>query len=568
MDPWRGEEGWSLQDESPEGSWLRAGTEARRAVPEVLLAEAGSALATIYELAARKVPRSPLHSPEALREAQAWMRNPAIDDPSLEDLTDLPLVTIDEEESKDLDQAVCIQERKAGFRVWYAIADAAHFVRTGTALWEEALARGSTYYLPGLVIPMLPRDLSEYLVSLHPREPRRALMFRVDLEADGEVIECRILRARVRSRVKTSYDAVQRFFDGAACALGDDPEVARSLELLQQVGELRLALAQARDTLQVRRQEVRIDLGKGPGLGFVAMTEARNDAERYNEQISLLCNIEGARFLRQGTDDERLQAIYRYHQAPDNERLDQLQRQIRALTQVQGKDPARWVWRRGRQSLAGYLRSLPATGESARVAKAIHRQAMLAGGRSGFGSVPGIHHGVGADAYARYTAPMREMVGIFVHKESWESLGVAPAGDPGQDEQLRQTVVAAAERSRQVQREIDRELHRHVLDEMFASEMSLEHEDRPAHAGTILGISRSKVHVQLDDPAIDVKIYLHHLEEQPGGEGLHAGRDGVTLRRSRNGEVLWSLGGAVNLRLRGHDTARDRWRLELLPVSS
>ncbi|MCH9648315.1 MAG: RNB domain-containing ribonuclease [Deltaproteobacteria bacterium] len=568
VDPWNGEESWSLEGESSDGSWLRASVAGGLAEPEANLAEPGSALAAVYELAARKAPRSPLHSSAALREAQAWVKNPAIDDPSLEDLTGLPLVTIDEEDSKDLDQAVCIEERQGGFRVWYAIADAAHFVRPGTALWSEALARGSTYYLPGLVIPMLPRELSEYLVSLHLQENRRALMFRVDLGADGEVSECRISRARVRSRVKTSYDAVQDFFDGKAKAPGGDPEVSRSLELLQRVGELRLALAEARDILQIRRQEVRINLGQKPGFGFIAMTDDRIDAERYNEQISLLCNMEGARFLRRGRGDDRLQAIYRYHQAPDGERLAQLQRQIGALTQIQGKDPAQWAWQRGRQSLAAYLRSLPSTGDGSRIAKAIHRQAMLAGGRSGFDSEPGIHHGVGADVYARFTAPMREVVGVFVHKESWERLGLASAGDLGRDQKLRQAVVAAAERSRQVQREIDRELNREVLDQMFSRDLDLAREDRPTHRGTVLGISRSKVHVQLDQPAIDVKIYQHHLEEEPGGENLHAGRDGVTLRRSRDGEVLWSVGAEVQLRLRGHDTARDRWRLELLPASA
>src|SRR5262245_17333930 len=114
------------------------------------------------------------HPPEVLAEVAALLKAPQIDDPALIDRTALPFVTIDNQDSRDLDQALCVTAEKYGWCLWYALADAAHFVKPGSALFAAALERGASFYLPGLSIPMLPRALSEDLVSLNQNVPRRA----------------------------------------------------------------------------------------------------------------------------------------------------------------------------------------------------------------------------------------------------------------------------------------------------------------------------------------------------------------------------------------------------------
>lgn len=569
-----------LEPPCPPGAWVAFRIRDGRARLDDELAAPGSARADLYALAAKR-DLAILHPPAVMAEAATAVAEPGIDDPTLDDLTRLPFVTVDEVHSRDLDQALYLERRQGGYRLWYAIADPAWCVRPGTGLFAEALARGATYYLPGLVIPMLPPELSEGIVSLNPGVDRRAMVFEVDLDAGGEVVASRIRRARVRSRVKTSYEAVQAFFDGWAPVPGGPepgspepegaPAIAGSLELLREVGALRMARAEARGVVAFRRREIAVSLAGTEGLRFVSMADPRNDVERYNEQISLLCNVEGARFLLRGdTASDQVQPIYRVHQPPAPERLDQLADQIAALVRLHRLDAGRWGWRREGRSLASYLRHLPAAGSGAadrevRLARAVHRQAMLAGSRSLFANAPGIHYGVGADVYSRFTAPMREIVGIFVHKETWEKLGdrhrPAPAGWDD-DESLRRQVIEAANRARQTQRELDREANRMVLDQLFGDDLGRPLAQRPARRGTVLGISRSKVHVGLDDPPIDVKVYLYHLAEQRG-ERLVQGRDGMTLRRL-DGTRLQATGDEVLLCVRGHDEARDRWELELL----
>src|SRR5699024_8902046 len=104
------------------------------------------------------------------------------------DATDLPLVTVDPPGARDLDQAVLLERRgRGGFRVHYAIADVAAFVRPGGALDRETRRRGQTLYLPDGNIPLHPRVLSEDAGSLLPNRVRPAVLWRIDLAEDGAV---------------------------------------------------------------------------------------------------------------------------------------------------------------------------------------------------------------------------------------------------------------------------------------------------------------------------------------------------------------------------------------------
>lgn len=502
-----------------------------------------SALDLVHELALRR-DHSVALPPACEAEAAAWHASPGIDDPALIDRTDLAFCTIDYVSSLDLDQALFIQpDDDGGFVVWYAIADAAYYVRPGSALFDEALRRGATYYLPGLVVPMLPLSLCQDLVSLNPQVDRRAMVFRMQVDAHGVCTGTTIERARIHSRAKLAYEHVQAWLDGgdAPCP---DAAVLDSLRQLKRVGELRMAEAESRDVVRFKRQEVDVRLD---GLRFLAATALRHDVERYNEQISLMANIEGGRLLQRGHPD--VQPVFRTHAPPDTDRLTRLARQIDALIDLHDLDPS-WRWAPGGpESLSSYLRRLPDTG----VARAIARQALFTGGRSGFSAEPARHHGVGAEVYARFTAPMREMVGVFVHKELWEGQGAAP-GPRAVDRALQTRVMAAANRAKQEQRVLTRQVNRMALDALFSRDVRAP-TWRP---GVVMGMTGKKVHVQLDDPAIDVKVYVFDLSANRGARCTV--REGELLCR---GERIAAVGQSVQVRVMHEDTERDRWALDL-----
>ena len=524
-----------------------------------LLAPAGSARASLYRLLAERG-IDPEHPSDVMSETSHWLRRTGVDDPSLVDLTALPFVTIDGAGTRDLDQAVCIRPQGAEYMVRYALADASYYVRPGSALFREALRRGASYYLPGLSVPMLPRSLCEGLISLNPGVDRRATVFEMLVDGRGIVVRTEVVRARIHSRGRLTFDRVEALLDGRGDGKADgrggkvDAEVLESLRLLERVGELRLRDAAQRDVIPHRTAETRIKLSDGRGLDFVAIERMRNRVERYGEQLSLMCNTEGATLLRNSAD-ENIQPIYRTHAPPAEDRLEDLAATVEGLVQAWDLGSA-WRWDRQRQSLGEYLRGLPDEPDLHPVREAIARQALLVNVRSTFTSEPGPHFGIGADVYARFSAPMREIVGIFVHGELWELLGEAHKG-PESDESLRQVVIDAANRSRQVQRDLTREANRLALDRLFERELETPASERPIRSGTVMGLGDNRVYIRLHDPPIDVKIYADTL-----GEGAQIDPRGVEV--SREGQTLCRMGQMVSVRLTSRDRTRNRWILELM----
>jgi exoribonuclease R len=224
--------------------------------------------------------------PEVLAEAQAAAGAPAM--PDL-DRTDLALFTLDPEGSRDLDQAVAIERRAAGYRVHYAIADVAAFVTAGGALDAEAHRRGVTLYAPDRNVLLYPEVLSAGAGSLLPNQIRPALLFTFDLNGDGEQTAVDLRRARVRSRRQLSYPDAQRALDASA---------GGELALLEEVGRRRRALAAARGAVHLAMPEQEVVDGPDgrPRLVF----RAQLPVELWNAEISLLTGMAAARLMLDG----------------------------------------------------------------------------------------------------------------------------------------------------------------------------------------------------------------------------------------------------------------------------
>ncbi|MCP4895364.1 MAG: RNB domain-containing ribonuclease, partial [bacterium] len=284
-----------LQGEATPGDVVAASveTDAAGARVRIVLAPAGSLKAKFYRIVIQHG-LDPLYPDAVHRETHELDIESMLSDPDLEDLDHLPFVTIDNRDSRDLDQALFIERNNRDYIVWYALADAAAFVRPGSALFEEALRRGSSFYLPGLTLPMLPRRLSEDWISLNENRCRRAFVFKMEIDSSGLCRNTRLHRARIRSRKKLSYPRVQRAWDDPGGSGFSRQPFQESLELLREVGRLRLAEAKSRHVVQYNRREVEV-IPADDELGFAIIRRQRLEVESCNEQISLLCNIEGAR---------------------------------------------------------------------------------------------------------------------------------------------------------------------------------------------------------------------------------------------------------------------------------
>lgn len=222
--------------------------------------------------------------PEVTAAAEAAAQNPRL--PDL-DRTDLELLTIDPPGSMDLDQALHIARAGSGFVVSYAIADVAAFVTAGDPVDQEAQRRGQTLYAPDGRTPLHPPVLSEDAASLLPDVDRPALVWTLELDARGEPTRTEVVRARVRSREKLSYEQAQAEIDTGA--------PRDSLALLVEVGRLRAERERDRGgvSLPIPAQEIEV----GADGEYRLTYRAPLPVEDHNAQISLLTGISAAAMM-------------------------------------------------------------------------------------------------------------------------------------------------------------------------------------------------------------------------------------------------------------------------------
>jgi len=282
-------------------------------VPALRVAPAAAGLAEGFDRIRQEMGIPVAHPPAALTEAAAAAaRGPGPGD--RRDERGLELVTIDPPGSRDLDQAVLVERRGDGFRVRYAIADVAAFVAPGGALDAAARERGVTVYMPDRRSPLHPDAVGEGAASLLPGVDRPALLWTIDLDAEGREGAVAVERATVRSRRALSYAEAQ----GAIDAGRDD-----ALAALRDAGALRLAREAERGgvSLELPAQEVVAD-----GAGYALRFEAPLPVEGWNAQMSLLAGICAARIMAEGGV-----GLFRTLAPPDPRAVEALRHSARAL---------------------------------------------------------------------------------------------------------------------------------------------------------------------------------------------------------------------------------------------
>ncbi|MFF4346344.1 RNB domain-containing ribonuclease [Streptomyces sp. NPDC001530] len=219
--------------------------------------------------------------PEVLAEAERPPRLPSYD------ATDIPLFTIDPPTSTDLDQAMHLARRgRGGYRVRYAIADVAAFVAPGGALDAEAHRRVTTLYFPDGKVPLHPTRLSEGAASLLPDQTCPAVLWTIDLDADGRAESTDVRRALVRSRAKLDYAHVQKQIDTGTA---EGP-----LALLKVIGEKRERLEVERGGISLNVPEQEIVERDGT---YDLVYRAPFPADSWNAQLSLLTGMAAAELM-------------------------------------------------------------------------------------------------------------------------------------------------------------------------------------------------------------------------------------------------------------------------------
>ncbi|GEK45867.1 ribonuclease R [Halomonas pacifica] len=323
------------------------------------------------------------------------------------DLRDLPLVTIDDESAKDFDDAVCAWKTKSGsWKLVVAIADVSHYVRPGSPLDQEAIARGNSVYFPGQVVPMLPELLSNGLCSLNPSVDRLAMVCEMNISQSGAISRYRFYEAVFQSHARLTYNKVAAILDEES-EDGDAlrQEYAPLVKPLQDLHALYKLLRQARETrgaIDFETTETAILFNEERKIEKI-VPRSRNDAHKLIEECMLAANVATARFL----DKHDLPALYRIHEKPSPERLDKLRLFLNelGLSLGGGDDPTPQDYR----DLAEAIKGRP----DADVIQTVMLRSMS---RAIYSPQNDGHFGLAYPAYAHFTSPIRRYPDLLVHR--------------------------------------------------------------------------------------------------------------------------------------------------------
>src|SRR5580704_11492905 len=244
-----------------------------------------------------------------------------------EDFRHLPIVTIDGETARDFDDAVYVERRADGaWSLQVHIADVAHYVRTGTALDQEARLRGTSVYFPDRAVPMLPEALSNGMCSLKPREERLVMSALMEFDAAGNMQKSRMTAGVIRSAERITYTDVNKVIEG------DVDTTVRYSSLaghFRDMKELALLLNKRRNehgSIDFDLPERVIEFDEQQRMTNIGRSE-RNIAHRLIEEFMLAANraVDGY-LLKRG-----IPALHRVHEKPDARKVLEFEELARAF---------------------------------------------------------------------------------------------------------------------------------------------------------------------------------------------------------------------------------------------
>ena len=329
------------------------------------------------------------------------------------DLRDVPMVTIDGEDAKDLDDAVSVSKEAVDGRIVYHlgvhIADVTHYVKEKSALDKEALKRGTSVYLVDRVIPMLPHRLSNGICSLNAGTDRFALSCLMDLDEKGNVIGHRICETVVKIDKRMTYTAVNAVLQGDQAVCEEYREFVPMFLLMNETAKVLRSKRMARGAVDFDFPECKIILDE-KGRPKEIKPYERNDANMLIEDFMLAAN----ETVAEDYFWQQIPFLYRTHEKPDEEKIKRFGILINNFgysIRLQNGE----LHPKEMQKLLSKVEGTPEEALLSRLALRSMKQAKYTTDCIG-------HFGLAAKYYTHFTSPIRRYPDLQIHRIIKENL--------------------------------------------------------------------------------------------------------------------------------------------------
>ncbi len=357
----------------------------------------------------------------SLNQAEALPEEPSENDfKGRRNLTDKPFVTIDGATAKDFDDAIFVERKGKGYRLWVAIADVAHYVAEGSPLDREALERGNSYYFPQSVEPMFPERLSNGLCSLNPNVKRLVMVACMDTDGRGAPRSAELFPAVIESHARLTYGQVKQ------AVLDKEPDARKKIEHVLPMLELAEELARKINALRKARGSLDFDLPE-PEIFFDVHGETadirpkmRHFGHQLIEEFMIAANEAVAHFLI----ERDLPCLFRIHPPADEEKLKNLFRLL-AQTDKNILMP--------KEMTPKALQRLIASQKGTDKEYIVNRMLLRSMKQAKYSPDNEGHFGLASEEYCHFTSPIRRYADLVVHrivKAALAGSGVGP-GIPG-----------------------------------------------------------------------------------------------------------------------------------------
>ena len=317
------------------------------------------------------------------------------------DLTDMTIFTIDGDDTKDIDDAISISKKGENYILGVHIADVSYYVKEGTALYKEAYSRGTSVYLVDRVVPMLPHKLSNGICSLNPNVDRLAISCIMEITPNGKIVSHDIFESVIRSRIQMTYKKVNKILNNEETPEGYEP-FKDDLKLMWELAKILRKEKLARGYLDFDVDEPKILVDENCKPYDVVLRE-RGKGENMIEDFMIAANETVAEHVFY----MGLPFVYRVHEVPDNEKVEEFLNSISMLGYHVVGD-RNFVYPKSMKKILDQLRDkegfeILSTLLLRCMKKAVYKPENLG------------HYGLASKCYTHFTSPIRRFPDTTVH---------------------------------------------------------------------------------------------------------------------------------------------------------
>lgn len=319
------------------------------------------------------------------------------------DLRNLPIITIDGDDAKDLDDAVYVKKLTNGnYKLIVSIADVSHYIPEGSMLDQEAFKRGNSVYLVDRVLPMFPKEISNGICSLNPDEDKLTFTCEMEIDQNGKVVDSDTYKSVIKSVRRMTYTNVNRMIAGEEEALKEYADIKDMVMEMLELSKIIRQVKYNRGSIDFDLPEIKLILDENGKVKYIKNRD-RGESERIIEDFMIAANETVAEKLFW----LEVPSVYRTHEKPDperiknlNETLSKFKYRIHSLDEIHPKK----------------FQKIIEDSKERGINLLVHKLILMALKQARY-TVDNLgHFGLASGYYTHFTSPIRRYADLTVHR--------------------------------------------------------------------------------------------------------------------------------------------------------